>query len=313
MRAWTLLARVVVALVTFAALTAGGVPLPSAPPSPEVHLLAVPGSDAALAYCATRPVDRLPPHVTRVVVAVHGLGGDACTWRGAVADALRSERSDTEVIAPQFGPAARPEVLGWSPQAWPAGEAATGGGPSSYAALDALVATLAGRQVMVAGFSGGGQLVNRYAAMSPAAVSRYVVMNPSSYVYFTPERPGAPTAALAACPRYNDWRYGLDNRPPYAARLTVPDLAARYAARHVTYLIGSSDDSMTTPSLDRSCGALLQGPERKTRAHRYHEHLVATFGPGITQRQRLFTVAGVGHDGPAMVQSEVARAALLGR
>ena len=66
------------------------------------------------------------------------------------------------------------------------------------------------KTVIVAGHSGGRQLVQRYAvagrgdgALVKAGIHvRYVVANPSSYVYFSPERPAGEGFATfdAACP-----------------------------------------------------------------------------------------------------------------
>ena len=87
------------------------------------------------------------------------------------------------------------------------------------------------KEVVVAGHSAGGQLVQRYAVVGrPAARSaglRFVVSNPSSYLYFSDERPqgdgrfAAPSDA-AVCPQYNRWKYGLAGAPPYVR--VDPDL-----------------------------------------------------------------------------------------
>lgn len=93
-----------------------------------------------------------------------------------------------------------PNTLRWPGNGWSAGEPATGPEQiSSFAAMDAILERLADRRrfphlphVVVAGHSGGGQLVQRYAIagrIEPALLRegidvRYVVMNPSSYAYF---------------------------------------------------------------------------------------------------------------------------------
>lgn len=300
--------RLVGVLVGVVALVSGcGV----APPASQLLMVDVPDS-APLAYCATAPVEALPATVTRVVVAVHGLDADACAWRATVEAALGGDNPGTAVVAPQFGPRRAPYgALRWTNRAWPAGDPAIGGGASSFAALDALIAAAGDREVVVVGFSAGGQLANRHAATSPVGATRYVVMNPSSYVYFTPERPEVPPEALAACPTYDDWRYGLRGLNAYAAAAGPEAIAARYRERRVTYLIGTRDDSTSTPMLDNSCAARAQGPDREARAHRYQQHLRDVFGAGVTARHPLIAVAGVGHDGAAMVRSDAARAVLL--
>ena len=74
---------------------------------------------------------------------------------------------------------------------------------SSFAVLDALLETLSDRKhwpaldlVVLAGHSAGGQFVQRYAVASAPTVlshqgihTRFVVANPSSYLYFDARRP----------------------------------------------------------------------------------------------------------------------------
>ena len=90
--------------------------------------------------------------------------------------------------------------------------------------MDSLLARLAPEPgpdpaVVVFGNSAGGQFVNRYAAVGrgPDVLAarglrvRFVVANPSTYLYFGRERPVAvPDAA-----HVNDWRYGFDHAPGY--------------------------------------------------------------------------------------------------
>lgn len=64
----------------------------------------------------------------------------------------------------------------------------------------------------LAGHSLGGQLVHRYSILGcppltwqqrQALVVEYVVMNPASYLYFTPERAGPPAAVSGFHPLAN--------------------------------------------------------------------------------------------------------------
>src|SRR5206468_3860547 len=80
------------------------------------------------------------------------------------------------------------------------------------------------------GNSGGGQLVNRYAACSTQNLqaaargihTRYIVSAPSSYLYFNTERPntnspGYYVPSASAHSGYNDWGFGLENLYEYPA------------------------------------------------------------------------------------------------
>ena len=157
------------------------------------------------------------PAVARAVIVFHGVGRDVTGYYRTIQDAAQQAGPagrDTLIIAPQFlgeedvrEHHLPKEVLRWHRVAWEGGEAALSPSPiSSYAVVDALLARLADRSVfpnlktvVLAGHSGGGQLVQRYAAVGRSAAAlaaagiqvRYVIANPSSYLYFSDERPGA--------------------------------------------------------------------------------------------------------------------------
>lgn len=290
--------------------SAGMMRSPSLPENPNRHVAIVAGH--ALRYCAQRPLEEWPASVTRVIVAVHGIDRNPCGMLAAVTDALgdeaRGDAPEVAVIAPAFSgwADAAPGGHAWDARGWPAGENSSTGW-SSYAVMDALIEALGTRQVTLAGFSAGGQFVNRYAAVSPHTVHRYVVMNPSSYLWFTPDRP-----TDSPCAGANVWRFGLDGRRGYPARVDAATILARYSSREVRYLIGTADDDPKSVTMDRSCGAMAQGPDRDARAMNYHRHLVDVFGSGIEARQPLTVVPGVGHDARAMLASPEGRAALQG-
>ena len=280
-------------------------PLEQPPKGDLVHTVQVAGG--GLAYCASAPIEGWGADVRRVIVAVHGLDRNACGMRQAVVDALGGEPAGTVVLAPHFATSvdALPGGHVWGTMTWPEG-AESDAGASSYAALDELVARLDDRAVTLVGFSGGGQLTNRYAAVSPTELDAYVVINPSSYVWFSDERPG-PTAD---CPAWNAWRYGLDHRNRYASRLSIGQIEEQYARRSVRYLIGTADDDPRSASLDRSCGAMAEGANREERAVNYARHIREMFGPGVAARQPLIVVPGVGHDLAGMLGTDAALAAL---
>lgn len=261
-------------------------------------------------YCASAPVQAWGQEIRRVIIAVHGLDRAACAMRDAVVAALGGEPADTVVIAPHFSTSADAPTGGfaWGPSTWPAGEPDRGG-VSSFAVMDALVEAVGDRSITLVGFSGGGQFTNRYAAVSRTMLDRYVIINPSSYVWLTADRP----RPSASCPTFNDWRYGLDGRAGYAETGNPEEIRERYASRGVRYLIGTADDDPNSTSLDRSCAAQTQGANREERAVNYHAHLVATFGQDVGDAQPLVTVAGVGHDARRMLASEAGRASLTGR
>lgn len=276
---------------------------------------------------------------TRAIVTIHGLLRNADEYERtaeAVVAASDEPAGTTLAITPQFlaqvdvtGHALGADTLRWTVQTWLDGYPASGPAPvSAFAVLDAILTRLSDRarfpalrEIVVAGHSAGGQLVQRYAIVgrapaavaSPALAVRFVVANPSSYLYFTPERPAGSGFApfdAAACPEFNRWKYGVDAPPPYVAG-KVADLETRYVARDVTYLLGLLDVDPNHPVLDKSCAAEAEGPYRLARGLAYVRYLEMRH-PGGT-RQSLAEVAGVDHDALGMFASSCGLAVLFAR
>jgi pimeloyl-ACP methyl ester carboxylesterase len=277
----------------------------------------------------TRPL----PDVTRAVLVLHGRlrNADRYFESAKTAQAAAGQVGKASLmIVPQFLadvdvdtyklPA---DTLRWSLEGWEGGDPAIGPQPaSSFDALDAILARLADRrlfpnlsQVVVAGHSGGGQVVQRYAiagkgelALTKQGVGvRYVVANPSSYAYFSPERPEPSIAA--SCAGYNDWKYGMDSRPAYLAAPTIAALEQNYVGRRVIYLLGTLDTDPGHPALDKSCMAEAQGPYRYARGHAYAAPMQAR--DAGTKNHSLWDVQGVGHNGDKMLTSPCGLKALF--
>ncbi|UGX99744.1 alpha/beta hydrolase [Bradyrhizobium quebecense] len=265
------------------------------------------------------------PDVTRAVLVLHGVLRNADDYFRAALSAQAAAGDtgkSTLMIAPQF--LIEPDVeafklpaetLRWSLYGWQGGEPALAPGPvSSFEALDAILAKLGDRklfpnlkQVVVFGHSGGGQVVQRYAIavkgdqvlLREGIGVRYVVANPSSYAYFTKERPQP--AIAAKCEGYNSWKFGMDDRPPYLAEPTPAALEQAYVARRVIYLLGTLDTNPNHPALDKSCMAEAEGPYRYARGHSYVAAMQAR-DHGATNHS-VWDVAGVGHEGGKMLNS----------
>ncbi len=270
------------------------------------------------------------PGIERAVILLHGRRRDADTYRQILQQAAASAGAAAAcslLIVPQFlaGTDARHHgvadtVLRWSLEGWMGGDLALGPVPaSSFAALDAILARLADRarfpslrHVVVAGHSGGAQVAQRYAIIGQGGASleaaglalRYVVANPSSYAYFSAERP----FPIEACPDFDRWKYGMTDLPAYAGSASAATLEAAYAQRQVVYLWGGADCDIAQPALDRSCAAAAQGPHRLARGQAYFAYLQARHAD---LAHRAAIVPGVGHDGAAMFCSDPGRAALF--
>ena len=295
---------------------------------------------------ADRPIDRPAPDVRRAVVVLHGTMRNADVYLDGMAAAVAAAglTAETLVVAPQFlaDVDAAPHALAddqprWSLDGWKEGAGATGpdgldpAAASSFAALDAVLGHFADRarfpalaRVIVAGHSAGGQVLARYApagrgdaALTAAGVAvRYVIANPSSYLYFDARRPLADGAGFAVpeatdCARFDRYKYGLRRPVPYLRDGPAAAMIGRFLARDVVYLLGAEDRDPGHRFLDRTCSARLQGPHRLGRGQNYFNYLKLLSGEAEL-KHRLIEVPGVGHDNRAMFGSAAGRAALFG-
>lgn len=206
---------------------------------------------------------------------------------------------------------------------------------SAFAVYDHLVALALApglhpllADIAFAGHSAGGQFAQRHAVASdlggadPSAISlRWIVANPSSYLYLDPFRwdgQGAPPDVDFAVPvgtecdfGYDDYKYGLKDIPAgHYVTGHLADIPAVYLARDVTYLLGE-DDTTTDPTLndlDVTCPAQLQGAHRLERGQIFQSYLDARY-PG--HAHATHTVPGVAHSASGMFTSSQGVAALF--
>jgi hypothetical protein len=278
--------------------------------------------------------------IREVIFVQHGLQRNGDDYYTAAAALLKqSGRSPAEVllVAPNFPgtPDAGKGFEGmpvWSVQGWLGGEDSVNPPPalSSLQVLDDLVAFVTDKRrlpdvtrVTVAGHSGGGQLVHRYAVLNNVDERiraggidlRYVIANPSSYLYFTTERPNGTGFArydTARCAGYDKYRYGMQDMVPYARGDDGMALYRRYMQRQVTYLVGSEDNDPNHRVLDKACGAEAEGPTRLQRARGYWRYEGYLAAAGQTSRHRSYEVVGVGHDQARMFGSRCGAQAVFG-
>jgi pimeloyl-ACP methyl ester carboxylesterase len=283
--------------------------------------------------------------VERAIVMIHGTGRNAQDYfRWALAAAVAAGRLErTAVVAPHFkarstdgrGDEVEEREWFWSNEGWKAGEAARNGAPSSFEVIDQLVEQLNNsthfpnlKQVVVAGHSAGGQFVQRYAVLNRVEGRarlrmRYVVANPSSYMYLDELRLRAgatctpkggcsgefrPYWDAANCTTYNHYRYGPEQLPAYAAGLSSEQLRARYVKREVTYLAGELDTRTDDASLDRACPAMAQGTQRRERAITFWNYMQMQL-----KADHAFAIApGCGHSAVCVFAGPAGTAALFG-
>jgi len=281
---------------------------------------------------------RSQPQVTRALVIFHGVNRNAESYFRSAKEAMQAAGNagrGTIVIAPQF--LAEEDavpfqldsgVLHWHHEGWEGGENATvPAAISSFDAIDALLAQLADRslfpdlvQVVLAGHGGGAQVLQRYAvvgrgetALTEAGVRvRYVIANPSSYVYFSEDRPLNSTGVArytGPCNGFNRWKYGVQEAPPYVGQTSFVDMEASYSRRDVIYLLGTSDTDRHVRDLDASCQGEAEGPHRFARGTAYFAYIQLRHPDSFSQR--LWKVPGVGHDQRKMFRSSCGMEALF--
>ena len=270
--------------------------------------------------------------VTRGLIIVHGTGRNADDYfrRGFQAAEAVGLQRHTVVVSPHFqtssdGPAADEPF--WSSGGWKRGSLSSSDGPlprvSSYTAIDKIVELLSDpsrfpalTEIVMTGHSAGGQVAHRYAAASRAeenfgAVSfRYVVANPSTYLYLRAEREVDSTFVVpdvSGCPDYDDWHYGLRSLYNYATVVGMDTIRTQLVRRDVRILLGSADT--LGAQLDVSCGANLQGRHRFERGQtlvRFMDWLSSL------HRHQEMIVPGSGHSSSGMYLSAVGLDALFG-
>ncbi len=321
--------------------TAVRVLLPRLQPVTQVYTLTKKGHPFHVAYQSNHPLNRRDKRIEQLMVYIHGAGRNAVDYYRWGLDAVnRAGKNDqTLYMAPQYlmerdldtlrrsGP-----FLFWSNNGWKVGDhsLSTPSHPradslSSFEWLDSLVVQIrrSGRfpnlsRVVVLGHSAGGQFVQRYAALSPVPEAlpglqwQFIVMNPSSYVYFDKQRPQSPLIEVSAgdCPAYNDYPKGLARLHLYGKTADGANKAQeRFLNRNVALVLGGADNNPRDFSLDTTCSARIQGRYRLERGA-FFDNYVRSLPKG--KGQWIMAVApGVAHSGQMMPLCDAASALLF--
>ena len=283
----------------------------------------------------------------KAIVVIHGTNRNADDYfvnMQTAANQVPNLSTNTLIVAPQFLTESDVEQndlddehLYWTSGGWKAGSNSRNEDANprpvripSYAVLDSLLMHLVRlfpniEMITLTGHSAGGQGVQRMAATSPLAESlctdfgvsiRFVVANPSSYVYMDGQRrrPGTLddfSLPNTSCGSYNEWKYGLEDLYTYPELSGVDSIRARFKRRQVTYLLGEQDNNPDASSLDESCPANLQGDHRLERGIIYYHYLQHYYGSTITDNHSISLVPNVGHSNFAMYNSSQGLAALF--
>ena len=192
---------------------------------------------------------------------------------------------------------------------------------SSYQYLDEMLTVLQMEfilpnlsQIVVVGHSEGGQMAQGYAAgsllTSPPTPIKYVVANPSSYLYLSSERWVQGTEYLygelsadgiIACPKFNEWGYGLEALYAYMDTTGALALANNYLSRDVSFIVGEENTDINDPTLSNSCESVLQGSNRFERGLVFYNYMQEKFPSSL---HSMAIVPEIGHDESQVYLSE---------
>ncbi|HXS82793.1 MAG TPA: hypothetical protein VN896_08735 [Methylomirabilota bacterium] len=277
-------------------------------------------------YLSNRALTVANPAITRAVIVIHGGYRVPEEYYAPILVALVSKpeleaswRERTIVLAPHF----QERTDAASDEHWWKGNWREGGesdGVSSYAVVDTLVARLRNgtfpnlKWIIITGHSAGGQFAQRYAAFTDidlkpgpnAAFVKFVVANPSSYVYLNEYRRGkgpeswiVPDSDCVNGDRVNEWKYGLDGLYGYAAARGAEFARTHLPQRDIEVLAGT-EDSQTGEGFDSDCAGMWQGATRFERAQNFKAFMDHYYPKN---HLTLTLVPDVGHSGPLMLRS----------
>jgi len=288
------------------------------------------------------PLAEPNPAVERALIVIHGAGRNADSYflSGVAGAVIANALSNTLIVSPRLasnsGGACKDKLaegeISWTcsgEQDW------RGGGRAhdakelhSFDLVDEILKKLNRREafpnlrvIVITGHSAGGQFVNRYAAANRVEKSlrvpvKYVVSNPSTYLYLDPTRlPGEATCSAKGgctaefreywdrrnCTTYNRWRNGLEAKTGYAEKVPDEELRRNLSTRDVTYLLGELD-TLPLFGFDGTCPAMAQGPNRLARGVTYWNYMQSKY----KAKHQLTLVPNCGHNGRCMFTADEA-------
>lgn len=296
-----------------------------------------PDSKWTLVY-RSHPLSVRNERIDTAFVLVHGQGRNADDYfkTALAAGFLAGALDRTVIVSPRFASndgAGCKDTLAEGEINQPCrGNTWRGGGTavnsaeaSSFHVADALLRRLSDRKtfpnlkrIVMAGHSAGGQFVHRYAAASRAIESvglpvKLVVSNPSSYLYLDARRPDADAklaefAGREACPNFNRYLYGLEQRSGYPADMPDETLRANLLKRNVVYLLGELDTEPLA-GFDSSCAAMAQGKNRFVRGENYWKAIRQEYGA----KHELVRAPMCGHNARCVFTTDAALEVVFGR
>ena len=306
-------------------------------PCPSTFDILKGGKTYTLRYASNHPIAEPNKKIKQLIIYIHGArrnGLDYYEWGEAAVTAENKDES-TLFISPQFTSLKDLEDhnhnenhLFWANNNWRIGDESVsskkrkmGEAFSSFSLVDSIIARVCDpklfpklKKVIVIGHSAGGQFVQRYAGMAPILRGykfRFIVMNPSSYLYFDERRPIKTGDKLTfskpdstGCGDYNEYPKGFEKLNPYAAKIGAETIKQQFLTRDIVFVLGGSDVDMNDPSMDKTCSGNMQGRFRLERGQFYYEYLQLFSKKG--KIHKVDVVPNVAHSGEKMVASRAA-------
>ena len=273
-----------------------------------------------------------------MIIYIHGArrnGLDYYDWGEAAVKAANKD-GETLLISPQFTSLKDLDEhnhdathLFWANNNWRVGDESVSSKKrkladsfSSFSLVDSIIARVCNpklfpklKKVIVIGHSAGGQFVQRYAGMAPILRGypfRFIVMNPSSYLYFDDRRPIKTADILTfsrrdttGCSDFNDYPKGFEKLNPYATKVGATTIQQQFLERDIVFILGGSDMDMNDPSMDKTCSGNIQGRFRLERGLFYYEYLQLFSKKGKIHQIEI--VPKVAHSGEKMINNVITR------
>lgn len=300
-----------------------------------------------LPIASNRALEEDMGDITRAIIVIHDISRNSFEGIATLATLAGSGGEPTLILSPHFSldidiarfekylPDGGQKVSRWTlDDPWQFGGESvlplSRRGITSFTAMDILLLFLDDharfpslRQIVIAGHGLGADFVQRYAALgvAPDVLAkdrmpvRFVVANPSTLLYTTHTRPTDTgrrftNPDMKACPKLDDYPYGLQKLPAYAKRTGINAVKMRYPKRNVVYLAG---DKITSDNfLTRGCEAMAEGRTRTERSKNYAAFIEQSYGDGATGQQSFALVKGAGYDPLAVFGSSCGMKALFG-
>jgi hypothetical protein len=307
------------------------------PSCPNAFFLHKDGGTQAIRYASSHRLDKQDTVVSTLLIYIHGVNRNGVAYFEYANDMVRwaKKRKETLVIAPQYANAEDldfyhlgNDFLYWDKAQWKDGHtSASERGRqqavrmSSYEVLDSMLTLVLTsnlfphiRRVVIVGHSAGGQFVQRYSAITPLPdlltqfTFRFIVMDPSSYMYPDGKRPlGDKTFGLpdpSTCPEYNHYPKGLEELNTYARTAGADKIRYNMLHRDIVILLGAEDTRTDDPNLDVTCAANLEGPYRLERGKQFFAYISSW--PEYGDKKNFAIVPNSGHNGDKMINSDEA-------